>query len=268
MSSRHEWLEFRRTGIGSSDMPIILGLSPWSTPLELWKEKTGRLPLESEPNVPQRHGINTEPKARAAYELLNDMDMPAQVFRHPKYPFLIASLDGWNQEHRRILEIKCPLGMADHQTAKEGMVPEKYEWQVRHQLMVTEAEIADYFSYFQPKPELIPDHVLLQVRRDQSKEPVMLEKAEAFWQLVQSDTPPPLTARDYLELSDPHAVALCEMWKESRALGMKKQMEEIREEMRRYLIHPRVECAGVRLLSVQRKNGLTFEVRLKGEVCG
>lgn len=265
MSTRNDWLKFRLTGIGSSDLPIILGISPWKTPLELWKDKTGRTPLESAPNFPQQHGITLEPMARAAYELLNDLDMPPQVFRHPVHEFMIASLDGWNEKFKRTLEIKCPLGAADHLVAKEGKIPEKYEWQVRHQLFVTDAELADYFSYFQPKPELVPDYCLVQMGRDHDKEKWMLSQAEAFWRLVQTDVPPPLSSRDYLEVTDPGCVRLVEDWKVLRVAGKSRALDQVRAELRKYLVHPRVECAGVRLMEVSRKNGPTLEVRLKGE---
>ena len=34
-----EWLEFRRSRIGASDAPIIMGVSPWKTHYKLWVEK-------------------------------------------------------------------------------------------------------------------------------------------------------------------------------------------------------------------------------------
>lgn len=41
--SRHQaWLAFRAKGVGGSDMGTILGLNPYSTPYDLWLEKTGR----------------------------------------------------------------------------------------------------------------------------------------------------------------------------------------------------------------------------------
>ena len=42
-SERAEWLDWRRGGIGSSDIAAIIGLSPWATPYSVWAEKTGRL---------------------------------------------------------------------------------------------------------------------------------------------------------------------------------------------------------------------------------
>lgn len=39
-----EWVEWRRGGLGASDLPAILGLDPYTTEHELWEVKTGRVP--------------------------------------------------------------------------------------------------------------------------------------------------------------------------------------------------------------------------------
>jgi predicted phage-related endonuclease len=41
-ASREEWLAARRLGIGGSDIGALLGASPWSTPLDVWADKTGQ----------------------------------------------------------------------------------------------------------------------------------------------------------------------------------------------------------------------------------
>lgn len=38
---RNEWLEYRKTGIGSSEISTIVGLNPWETPYQLWRRKKG-----------------------------------------------------------------------------------------------------------------------------------------------------------------------------------------------------------------------------------
>lgn len=38
---RAEWLEYRKDGIGSSEVATILGLNPWETPYQLWRRKKG-----------------------------------------------------------------------------------------------------------------------------------------------------------------------------------------------------------------------------------
>lgn len=47
LADRETWLVARREGIGGSDAPAVLGLSPFSSPLQLWAEKRGLL----EPSV-------------------------------------------------------------------------------------------------------------------------------------------------------------------------------------------------------------------------
>jgi predicted phage-related endonuclease len=38
-----EWLALRNTGIGASDVAIVLGLSDWGSPFHLWALKTGSI---------------------------------------------------------------------------------------------------------------------------------------------------------------------------------------------------------------------------------
>ena len=61
-----------------------------------------------------------------------------------------ASLDGWSFARDRILEVKCPMKGRDSvlwKAVEAGRLPEHYQWQVEHQLMVTKAEVADVFVF-------------------------------------------------------------------------------------------------------------------------
>lgn len=40
-ASREEWLNVRKSGIGSSEVATIVGLNPWETPYQLWRRKVG-----------------------------------------------------------------------------------------------------------------------------------------------------------------------------------------------------------------------------------
>lgn len=51
----------RRTGIGGSDLPVLLGWSEWKTPLDIWLAKTGQVPPSSGDNAPQEWGHRLEP---------------------------------------------------------------------------------------------------------------------------------------------------------------------------------------------------------------
>src|SRR5271169_2524222 len=85
-----EWLEHRKQYRNASESPIVLGLSPWMTPYQLWELKTGRTqPVEA--NVAMKHGTEMEPIARAAYEAKTGLVMQPLVMTSGDYS---ASLDG------------------------------------------------------------------------------------------------------------------------------------------------------------------------------
>lgn len=45
---REEWLKYRESGIGSSEVATIVGLNPWETPYQLWRRKRGLDPSKTE----------------------------------------------------------------------------------------------------------------------------------------------------------------------------------------------------------------------------
>ena len=53
--TREQWLEYRRTGLGGSDAAVVMGLTPYRSKIELWADKTGRMP-ETEDNEAMRTG--------------------------------------------------------------------------------------------------------------------------------------------------------------------------------------------------------------------
>ncbi len=46
--SREEWLDIRKSGIGSSEVATIVGLNPFETPYQLWRRKRGIDPAQEE----------------------------------------------------------------------------------------------------------------------------------------------------------------------------------------------------------------------------
>ena len=46
--TRPEWLAWRRSGLGASDIAAVLGISPWSSPWAVWADKVGLLSLDDD----------------------------------------------------------------------------------------------------------------------------------------------------------------------------------------------------------------------------
>lgn len=185
MEQRSEsWYAWRGKGIGSSDAPIIMGVSPWSTRRKLWLQKTGREKNEFKGNWATERGNELEPKARAMYELQTGYESPPILTENPEFPFIRASLDGYYTCGGVILEIKCP-GKADHELALAGFVPEKYIPQIQHQFLAKpEAKKADYFSFDGSRGVIVevwPDEVYLKR---------LLWEEKIFWDCIINNIEP------------------------------------------------------------------------------
>ena len=81
---RASWLAARRGTIGGSDVPVILGLSRYSSPLELWSRKKGLIPDSDLVTPRMKIGAALEP---ALLEMLAD---EAGVFVEPTSYAIVA----------------------------------------------------------------------------------------------------------------------------------------------------------------------------------
>ena len=94
--TREEWLQLRRRGIGGSDALVIMGKNPYRSILQLWEEKTGKLPVTDDGNEYTYWGNVMEPIIRK--EFMNRTGLKvrqkhAMIF-HKDYPYLFADVDG------------------------------------------------------------------------------------------------------------------------------------------------------------------------------
>jgi putative phage-type endonuclease len=189
------WYDWRGKGLGASDAPIVMGDSPWSSPFQLWGEKTGLLP-KREANAfaiaAMRRGQDMEPEAREAYRKLTGIDTQPIAMEHDVHTFLRASLDGIDKTLTHFVEIKCP-GQEAHDKAKKGRIPPYYYAQVQQQFLVSGCTSADYFSY---RPGDEKPEVVVPLKPDPTYQAKLLERMTAFWQLVMSKTSPKTTHKE------------------------------------------------------------------------
>lgn len=200
-------LAYRKGKIGASDAPVIAGVSPWMTPLQLWEEKIGMRQQRSA-NAAMQRGIDKEEEARCFFEQEIGIIFFPQVLTHKNYQWMIASLDGLSIDENLAVEIKCP-GDEDHRFVLEtGEPPRKYYPQLQHQLAVSGLEFTYYFSF---KSETDTAHV--KVYRDDSYIQLLIDKELKFYECMQSFTPPESTSR-YVEIrSDEQWKKIATEWK-------------------------------------------------------
>lgn len=179
----HEWKQWRRNGLGGSDIANLMGLSPFedATPEFLFREKVEG--LERDTNFSMRRGTSLEPVARRSLEKMLGASYTPICVEHDKQPWMKASLDGCNFDNFRseIVEIKCPKYTV-HDYVLSGLCPDYYAVQCQWQLLVTGAEVCIFASYNNGQKFAAKDHLAyLLLYPDAEKQAEILEKAEEFW---------------------------------------------------------------------------------------
>ncbi len=196
--SRDDWLEVRKTGIGSSDAAASVGLNPYQSQLELWMVKTGRggaLP-QIDPNddsSPMFWGTLLEAFVAAHYTKKsgNRIRKINAVLQHPEHAWMLANIDREviGVPEVQILECKT-AGMNGAKLWREG-VPEYVQLQVHHQLAVTGKQAADVAVLVCGN-----EFQTFRIERDDALISRLIELEGKFWHYVETDTPPPADGSD------------------------------------------------------------------------
>lgn len=173
-SSREEFHSQRRKGIGSSDAPVLMGVSPWKTLRELYEEKIST-EIKDQDNWAMQRGRELEPVARDIYEIEIGVIMPPGLKKHKRFNYFLANVDGYNEEKQYGIEIKCP-GRADLALADEGIIPTKYIPQIQWQMLVTGAKFWHYVSY-DGKAKI----KIINVEQNLSYQKQLIARARVFW---------------------------------------------------------------------------------------
>ena len=94
VDTRDKWLEARRAGIGASDVAGIVGLSPYTSPYQVWASKV--YGTSQADNESMRWGRLLEDAVISAF--CEDRGMRVEdrqlLVRHPEIPWAMATIDG------------------------------------------------------------------------------------------------------------------------------------------------------------------------------
>lgn len=191
-----EWYEWRKKGIGSSDAPVVMGVSPYLTRYQLWEDKCNINSHRPKSQFILEKGHEVEKKVRSLYEIITSRRVPPALFVHKEFPFLRASVDGCHKGEKRLIEIKMQ-GEEAHERAKKGEIPQKYIHQIMHQLLVTGFEKVDFCSFCETSEENL--HIV-EVLPDKKLMDELLEEEKKFWKLVEKRVPPEFCDKDFKKI--------------------------------------------------------------------
>lgn len=188
-SNHEEWINARKKGIGGSDAPVVLGISKYKTPFQLWLEKTDQAFVDESQSEAAYFGSLLEDLVAKEFEKRTGKKVRRNNFilRHPKHDFIIANIDRKIVGEDALLECKTASAyLADEWENDE--IPAQYLVQVQHYMGVTGYEKA-YVAVLIGGQRFI----WKEVERDDELIDMIFQAEIDFWNNhVLADVPPPL----------------------------------------------------------------------------
>lgn len=185
-----EWKRWRKEGITATDSPVLLGLDPDKSIIDLWSYKTGRSEPPDLSAIPAvRYGVKHEDYARSLWEVKHVDLAPAVCGEWDENPFFRASFDGLTADNE-VLEIKCPLpgGSTLMDVEIRGTASEayrRYYVQVQHQLLVC-GGTRGHLIFLVDKERFIE----FEINRDEAVIQKIIAKGEELLSAMQNDVCP------------------------------------------------------------------------------
>lgn len=228
-----EWIDWRRQGIGASDIAVLVGSNLYTTPHELWQKKCG-FKEDPVPNFAMRQGSKVEGRALKWVNKNLELDLVPTCVMHKEKPEFRASLDGYDLSREIVCEIKCPISAGVQRSAHlYNKVPEYWLDQVLWQAYITQCKKAFIAVWNLKKNNCTIIDVLINPERQMQ----MVAAASDFWQSVKFGNPPNLTEKDVIQFRDADLEDLLDEYDfvVTQARETEKTRRELREQIVPYL---------------------------------
>ena len=174
-----EWITLRQSKIGASDIGIIMAGTDREI-FDLYMQKAyGQKKFVSQA---MKRGTEMEKEAKEWFEAKHSIRLERPVAIHNEHDWLMASFDGYNDELKFSLEIKCPTEVPDD--PRDLLNWERYWWQVQAQMAVGGHANASLLAYSPSK------QVEVTILRDEHAIANLIKKGKAFWDRVVSFNAP------------------------------------------------------------------------------
>ena len=238
LTPTQDWVDERKNYIGGSEVAAVLGLSQYSTPLQVWMKKKGLLPPEEE-NPIMAFGHYFEPVMAAHFENITGLKTRklSKPFVHKKHDFLRANIDrqvlasrSFGLDSTAVLELKTTT--SQRMRALDGQPPEEWLYQIQHYLALTGYEVAFLQIY---ERDTCHFHEPMLVTRDEDLIIDIESKLVEWWQTYMLDEsedgegrrPEPINGEDALILY-PESDSGKVLEISPKAYGLYTELQEVR----------------------------------------
>ena len=204
--TRRIWLEARRQSIGASDIPAIMGTSPYTSAFKLWCDKKGLIPIDTKELEHQTFGHLMEEPAAKAFQMRSDagviIDPEGIGIAHAAHPWNIVTPDRILLVQREWITLNgirgidndpywIPIEIKNVSEYKQdawgtSFMPEDYYDQVQNQLEVLGRPCSLVLAVMGGNRMLT-----YTVWRDLIRGTTIIQEAEAFWNSLERDEMPP-----------------------------------------------------------------------------
>jgi len=196
--TNEEWLAYRRTGIGGSDVAAILGVSPFMTARDIYYDKLNIVSAIDDGDnwVQKKIGHLLEDLVAEIFHRKTGYHIfqVKKMFRHPLHPFMIADVDYFidlPDGSIAILEIKTTNHNATGKwwNGDTPVIPLNYELQTRHYMSVMNINKVYICCLYGNNDNEV---IIRQLDRDPAYESEMIALEEYFWENnILAQNPPP-----------------------------------------------------------------------------
>ena len=180
--------------LGASDIPAVLGLSPFKSALDVFLEKTGRL-VQGPPSIPMRAGNYLEPLVLSLFTERTGIAIKGYQanLTLPAHPFLAATVDSLAEDDSAVVEAKTTGSGEGWGEEETDQVPEHILVQCVQQMAVADLPMVWI-------PVLIgrTDFRIYRIERDRELEKIVIERGVKFWteNVLADVAPDPRTLED------------------------------------------------------------------------
>jgi len=181
-------LAMRKLGIGASEISVLLGLNPYTSPLDLYYEKVGEIESKDLSDNEFIYWGNAleEPIAKRYAELNSCELVTSDTIFHPQYPFLFATPDRLISGTKKGIEIKTTDARNKNKWQKE--IPAHYLMQCHQCMLVTDSLEWDLCALIGGN-----DFQVFTIKRDKEMDAIIINVASKFWnEHVLKQIPPPV----------------------------------------------------------------------------
>lgn len=195
---REDWLQRRRSGIGGSDAPVVMGVSRRKSAYALWTEKAGLVDPDLTDNEVLRWGRILEGPIADDYQRITGRKVidlgPHAIQRHPKREWQICThdrlIEAIDDRGAGVLSVKYmnPIANQDwEETWVERGGPIDYKVQTQHEMSVSGLRWGSFAVLIWGVGVRWCDFEL-----NANFEEALVEEEHDFWRRVQVGDPPPV----------------------------------------------------------------------------